>query len=303
MDRFLCLMLSGGMALAFLPAAHAEDLDEDGLDDALEDQLLQLHAPFYRFHSGEDTAPAGVIWYIRRSELLYRWSFLEVSVASQDELIADPSVVLRKQAPPDSTIHSSYVNTPAQTGFVIALVDEDRDGYGQPWEEVLAAGNIGLFGHVVLNPADQDEIIIQYWQFFAYSDDQGPAGGGDHQGDWVYLDLYVSRLDHSLKRVVYHHHGDTNCSRTICPDECALPADGRPICFLEEGTHEWWPWASDGGECNWGPWGNDGHDGGGCRHRQSHDETGNRQGPGSCAGSTPVGRRLPCRNESCTSWQ
>jgi hypothetical protein len=88
--------------------------------------------------------------------------------------------------------------------------------------------------------------------------------------------VYVSRLDSSLIRLVYHHHGDgSECPETVCPSaDCDLPADGVPECYLENGTHEWWPFPSGGGECEWGQWPfnwwNDAHDGQGPYFRTSN---------------------------------
>ena len=74
----------------------------------------------------------------------------------------------------------------------------------------------------------------------------------------------TSTAPHTLRYVVYHHHGDGNCTPTILPydDGFQLTSDGHPICHLEEGSHEWWPWASDE---------DDDHD---CFGSDCHDGTG-----------------------------
>jgi hypothetical protein len=240
----------------------AQDLDEDGLEDSLEYQLLQQFAPYYRFHTGEDTRPAGVRWFTQRSRLWYWEGAVPDLIVDRPELEANPLAILNQAYESrDRAVYSSFTDSPYETDFLLLLVDQDRDGHGQPWADFDAQRNIGLYGHVVTNPSNADELIVQYWQFFAFSDDQGPFGGGNHQGDWLYLDIYVHRKDHDLIRMVYHHHGDENCAPTVLPNDYPLPPDGRPVCYLEEGTHEWWPFASDGGECDWGLWWNDGHDG------------------------------------------
>jgi hypothetical protein len=149
MFRLGCLVL---MLLSAADVCNAEDLDEDGLDDALEHQLLQQYAPEYFFNTDEDTRPAGVIWFAQRSELWWLnwpWELL----ASQAELIGDPSLILRQQHELDGeTVYSSYVHTPVETPFAVLLVDEDASGYGEPWcFDSGAPCNVGLYGHVVLS--------------------------------------------------------------------------------------------------------------------------------------------------------
>jgi hypothetical protein len=46
------------------------DWDEDGLDDALEDELLDQYAPEIKFDSDEFVRPADVYWYLRNCDLL-----------------------------------------------------------------------------------------------------------------------------------------------------------------------------------------------------------------------------------------
>jgi hypothetical protein len=64
---------------------------------------------------------------------------------------------------------------------------------------------VGTYGHVVPLtgpityphrdpiPVGAADLLIQYWQFFPRSDSQAPVFG-DHDGDWLYLDVYVKRF-------------------------------------------------------------------------------------------------------------
>ncbi len=60
--------------IAILTNAEAIDQDEDGIDDTLEDQLLQRFSPYYLFSKNDSSVdtykPTDVVWYITRSELL-----------------------------------------------------------------------------------------------------------------------------------------------------------------------------------------------------------------------------------------
>jgi hypothetical protein len=118
--------------------------------------------------------------------------------------------------------------------------------------------------------------LIQYWQFMPYNDFTAPFGGGDHEGDWMWIDLFVERAcPHDLHFVVYHHHGDDHCGPSLLTFG-SLPPPTRPFplpcnpanlarvphCYLEANVHEWWPFASNGGECEFFEFDNPSHDGG-----------------------------------------
>src|ERR1051325_8596028 len=103
---------------------------------------------------------------------------------------------------------------------------------------------IGMYGHVVplSGPLEyinatlptaplhySDLYLIQYWQFFPYNDFNAPAGGGDHEGDWICLDLLVDRVcPYELRYIVHHHHGDNECGPTIL-GLGTLPLPTRPF--------------------------------------------------------------------------
>lgn len=73
-----------------------------------------------------------------------------------------------------------------------------------------------------------------------------------------------------MKYVVYHHHGDDNCYVDILPSPTTtppadawplpLPLNGHPECYLDEGSHEWWPWPCTNDDCH-DCFGSDPHDG------------------------------------------
>jgi hypothetical protein len=240
-------------AIAWISArfvALPADVDEDGLDDAEEIELLNQFAPEYFFDSEEHTKPATARWFIERSQFYFKRLLpppnngIEiVPLATQAELATSPEVLLRARV---DSISSSYVTTQAKTNFVIGLVD-DAYGYGQSWEEFAETGHLGLYGHVVPATPDNSQVIIQYWQFFAYNDYSAPLGVGDHQGDWTYLEALVIRQGRKLVRLVYHHHGDDFCKPTVIEKD--FQPGCRPSCYLEVGAHEWWPSPGEGGEC------------------------------------------------------
>lgn len=232
------------------------DADFDGLDDALEHQLLQRHRPILAFEDDERHWPISAERFVANSRLLWRGDPDEVVAFTRDQLAADPRLALLG--------HTRVPNRPSatagpggpgfggvgpggcscRTDWFLDLDDTLRSGvYPQP----DGRDHEGMYGHVV--PVDGERILIQYWQLLPHNDAGQISDCGDHEGDWLYLDAYVSRsTPHQLLELVYHHHGDGNCPPTRLTG-ADLPADGVPTCYIEEQAHEWWPWPSGGGEC------------------------------------------------------
>jgi hypothetical protein len=61
--------------LAMAPVMRAADLDEDGIEDSLEQMLIDMYRPMLHYDNAEDVAPVSVDWYIRHSELILRVTF------------------------------------------------------------------------------------------------------------------------------------------------------------------------------------------------------------------------------------
>src|SRR5438034_2394784 len=87
--------------LLLLPAAtlsqhtaFAMDIDEDGLDDAIEQSLINQYRPFLFFDSGEGLSdgywPASVTWHVQHSELKHG----DNTIYTKDELINNPLLIL-----------------------------------------------------------------------------------------------------------------------------------------------------------------------------------------------------------------
>lgn len=243
------------------------DADEDGLDDAIEEQLIDRFRPYYFFDHANDKWPASVLWFVRRSELYYRTTPLtRVLVYSREQLSKNPELILQALVSGESS--NGAISPKPSNYFIDPHSSEDADGEGP-------CADVGCYAHVMPitlpvqrknypsidnNPNPHPAILIQFYQFFPYNDSQSCCGG-DHEGDWVYMDIYVkAEAPYSLIGIVYHHHGDGKCppepvvkslSRPPAdlPMTCGVPDNSvAPVCFLEEDNHEWWPWAGDN-EC------------------------------------------------------
>lgn len=229
--------------IAQTATALAADLDLDGLDDAYEQSLINRHTPILHYDSREDTWPQTVTWFVQHSELLLN-SNEDSPVFTIQELAANPALVL--EAHTRTGIPSSRTRTPGPTPqYHINVYNDFREPDGPL--------PVGMYARVTrimrpitylqrptfdrLSPGD---ILVQYWQFFPHNDSQAPFNLGDHEGDWLYLDVYLDKTTEAIKLIVYHHHGDSNCAISYLPDEGPIPGDGIPHCYLEEGSHEWW---------------------------------------------------------------
>lgn len=268
------------------------DNDHDGVPDAYETALLDRYRPFYRFSDDdgpEPYRPLDPMGFLRRSSLI------GVSVAKFDRGIRsktatmatstaigrNPRVVLEYGGIDAVTYASADA---AACGFTALLPPEGADFlHGAPWSQVLAAGNIGLFGHVRQLGAP-GQYAVEYWQFFGYNIGGGPWGIGNHEGDWNNVQVVVQPADaqHEVLRTTHSHHGDVDTftfrdqnGRTAHTQGSpfAVPSQGRiveyrssdqavqmfapqgqslflhPVVYLEHGGHEFWP--TTGGSKKW----------------------------------------------------
>lgn len=274
MRRTFLLIL---LAFAALPLrAEADDRDGDGLDDATEAMLLERHLPVLALEPDERYSPVSILDFVQRSALVafYRFELFgecnavpSLLVYPESQVSADPRIILHGLAgfnPP----YPPGVCGVGDTSFVTAPNPPVRwrldvnDAFRAPFAGTPQFD--GVYGHVV--PTGDGRILIQYWLLFAMNEAECNSDCGDHEGDWLYLDVYVSASDpYHLQSIVYHHHGDSNCAPITVPypgiplppplsgwlfPPVSLPADGHPVCYVEEQAHEWWPWASGGGECD-----------------------------------------------------
>ncbi|MCC6320589.1 MAG: hypothetical protein IT438_04035 [Phycisphaerales bacterium] len=243
----IAIILLSFTALALGQPANPADLDEDGLADALEAQLIQRHRPVLHYNSDESHWPSTVTWFVQRSNLHY--CNQNNVIFSRLELTNDPLLVLQGRVRPlpldgcflASDVWSSVVKMPGETSFALDLLDADRGGMGPM--------PVGMYAHVVevagaidrscgrVINAGERAILVQYFQFFPMNETPFCL---DHEGDWLRLDVYVeSNPPYSLRAIVYDPHGSSAADR--CRWGSNLPADGIPDCYLESGSHEWWP--------------------------------------------------------------
>lgn len=287
--RFAAILAIAG-ALAVAASARADDLDEDGIDDELEQTLIDMYRPVLHYDSDESIRPCSVETYIRHSELVYRTFFqgapVDTVIVSNSQLNdpGDPNSPLGILIAGSEGLPSSMIPLePSNVGFRINVFDDFHEGGSGPLDAVGMYGRVTpLSGPLIyengltLPPINhEDFLLIQYWQFFPFNDFDAPLDGGDHEGDWMWIDLFVERAcPHEIHFIVHHHHGDDHCSPSVSGFG-SLPPPTRPFplpcdpanlarvpqCFLEADVHEWWPFPSSGGECEFFEFDNPSHDG------------------------------------------
>lgn len=243
-------------AADYQPAPN--DTDDDGLSDDLEEILIAKYRPHLFYDSEEKFWPSSVTWHASNSQLRRNDTILY----SYEEMAANPLLALmghlRSAGGVDPYRSSSMERDPEKSDFKLNIDGPYHHGETANKSTFLKARK-GIFANVqivknIVNyqgrgpgdfPNDQlPLILIQYWQFFSYNDGLGNGDDnleGDHEGDWLYLDVYVRPASpYQLVALVYHHHGDSSCPPNIRTGG-ELPPDGVPRCYLEGNGHEWWP--------------------------------------------------------------
>jgi hypothetical protein len=212
--------------LAALVAKHLEpgadsseneldaDRDEDGIADALEEELLRRYRPYYRFTKAngneDDKRPSDPVDEIRHAQLAAlegdgdgATGPLDGCGRAGDQRLDPPSLIY--SCKPEASLEVSR----APSKLCIRL-DDKRTG-GPSFEEAKTNAT-GLLGHVAQDTVSGHPAYkIEYWQFFAFNNQDirvlGLGSYGDHAGDWTSVQLWFDRTEHRLAKIVYLIHG------------------------------------------------------------------------------------------------
>ncbi len=205
------------------------DADRDGIDDALEDRLLEAFSPYYLFARGEKQLPSDPLYQIRHGRVLMANPLVTADSAFSSPIVVencsglkqDPGKVLSCTQPPADLSR-------IRAAMTIAL-DLDNDlrsdpgnGRKKDWE-YLRHDPAGLYGHVV--PVANGRYKIEYWQFFPYS----KTTDGGIEGDWKALELWYDPATRMLEKICYPVAG-----KKLCMDLTR----SRPVA-LGEGIYEY----------------------------------------------------------------
>jgi len=238
---------------------HVEpgDSDGDGIDDALEQRWLDAHRPLFKFNKGETVFPCSVTWFITHSDL----------VTSNGQRIARSELAKKPQL-----IFKYATGWRSFTGVKLDIADDSRPGPYQT--NPKGSADVPLYGHAVrLNQRNalkyrgdahtfgEGYVLLQYYWLFGYNDATkwdhvgrtifpiigglvqkwtGFDNAGDHEGDWVWVDVILDRNEAPLF-AIYHHHGDGNLAPSVVPWNEVEKDGSGPVAYVEVGVHELWP--------------------------------------------------------------
>jgi len=187
------------------------DADRDGIDDALEDRLLEAFSPYYLFNRGEKNLPSDPLYQIRHGRVLMANPLAAADSAFSNPIVVenctgltrDPGKILSCTQPPADLFR-------IRSAMTIALDLDDNfrsdpgNGRKKDWE-YLQHNPAGLYGHVV--PVENGRYKIEYWQFFPYS----KTTDGDIEGDWKVLELWYNPATRMLESICHSVAGKKLC--------------------------------------------------------------------------------------------
>jgi len=210
-------LYAGAADSPFEGDASKVDLDKDGIADAVEEMLIRRYRPFYKFSRNE----AGADEAFRPSNPL-----LEVQSAQLRTYFADDNGTTAPLSgcgrasdshldPPEQLFtcrnDTSFVTSPVKSTYCLNF---DNARYtGASWADVMNKAT-GLYGHVTQTKlGTHDAYKIEYWQFFAFNNQDLSVLGvdtfGDHEGDWTGVVVWFDRQLGRLAKVEYMMHGKT----------------------------------------------------------------------------------------------
>lgn len=223
---------------------------------AFEDQLLKTASPIFYPGGGEAHGPPLPIdWYVQNCKVVgfpTDLSRLKPAVENGREQLTMREVVDRAAADPAHWYRLTFRDHTQRRGGREIAWGRDTRIYGR-----------------VSDGGPADEYVVQYFLLFGWNDTDTPAtrGGwtplglgvpssrgqrpdnaGNYEGDWICVEFTVRASDPkkpNFLRGVFHNHG-----RQIFIDYAKSGFVGRgtrPFVFLEKGTNEPWPFASNEG--------------------------------------------------------
>lgn len=177
------------------------DNDGDGISDAKEDRLLKKFAPRIWLHRDEAYKPSTPEWFMQQSRLRFNHNnCYDHNVIERGNVNANNIANQSHQGNDRWCRHNSsnihYSNS--STSFFLDL-ENSRQG------TVLAQSQWKLYGHVYKYGHNGD-IMIQYWQFYAYNASGASSLRINHEGDWEYTAVIIDSAE-QVKEVQFRQHG------------------------------------------------------------------------------------------------
>src|SRR5260221_7816065 len=194
------------------------DADQDGILDKQETELLQRFRPYYRFskNNGQDEQypPTNPMIYIEHSLLrnsddetdkkgiIRNWGTFSPNASLLLRVGCNGSLNISECS--NLIVHHKRSRYHLQVEPSFHYGFDSLQGVHDYWKFVEESANVGLYGHVVLDP--KGNYKIEYWQFYAYNNSDSDHDY-DHAGDWEGINLVVDKDGFKIISISYFVHG------------------------------------------------------------------------------------------------
>lgn len=211
------------------------DVDADGLDDAIEDQLAVKYAPEVRLapSSIDWTRPANVDWYLARVHMRFNHSgcpdcqVLALGTSTQSNL--------------STRSHQTKNWLCSHTSTTYASNQSHKEFFLQPPDDAVHSGapssDWRVYVHVkpsVVVSAGHD---IQYWFFYPYNDSIASV---NHEADWEHITVSTDSAGNFHSAWYAQHSGGVRYTAS------QLSWNGtHPIVYSADGSHASYPAVGD----------------------------------------------------------
>lgn len=217
------------------------DFDGDRIPDDYEDYLLQKFAPKIWLHSDENRWPVNIFFLFGYGTLRYSHERCSdhglISTGSITSLNLIQQSHHNAYAPPwnwpwkwcehyGTSVYSDSYEGDTPKGFFLQYYDSTHNGI-----RPRSARQWQLYGHVY--PAGNGNIVVQYWQLYAFNDSFASA---NHEGDWEFTAVLIDPEETPIK-VGYFRHERTE---EYLASELLWEGDHH-ITFSSKGGHGQYP--------------------------------------------------------------
>ncbi len=206
------------------------DADADGLDDGLENCLLQRHAPVLYLPWSLDWArPARVDWYLPRVHMRFHHDGCPDCAVLALGSVTQTSLINRSHTEKDWVCsHNGATRYSYGDGF-----NANETFFLQPPDDATHNGSTNpadwkVYGHVYKNALGG--VNVQYWYFFPYND--GPSGF-NHESDWEHINVRLA-ADYTVSGVHFAHHSNVTYYARA---EVQWYGTTHPVVWIADGSH------------------------------------------------------------------
>jgi hypothetical protein len=212
----------------------AVDGDADGLDDGLENCLLQRHAPVvYLAWDIDQSRPANVDWYLARTHMRFTHdgcsdcAILGLGSVTQSALASRTHAEKNWVCSHTSTTRASYGDTWNEAEHFFLQVPNDANETASHQGSTNPA-DWKVYGHAYRNSLGG--VNLQYWFFYPYNDSVSVM---NHEGDWEHVNVRL-RADYSIDGAFLAQHGGV----TLYPAAQLQWFDANhPYVWAADGSH------------------------------------------------------------------